>query len=142
MSKGGMAESEIATETNTRKQNISAILKRYHIEKARLDGYISRRADIFAGLQERILSTIDLESIKAAALGVRVLAVCQLYDKEQIERGRDPSTKPLVVIVKGDGARVQVNLPPAKAVVNNPVDNPGYQPHCEAEEPVLNPKCL
>ena len=45
------------------------------------------RADILANLQLRLLSFIDDEKLKKTPVGSLVLAACQLYDKERIEKG-------------------------------------------------------
>jgi hypothetical protein len=61
-------------------------LKRYGIEKLRVDAFKQYRGDIFAGMQDRLLSSVTNEDIKKAPLGSRVLAAAQLYDKERLER--------------------------------------------------------
>jgi len=50
--------------------------------------YKNHRADIIAGLQAKILKSIDDEDIKKSPFGSRTLALCQLYDKERLERGK------------------------------------------------------
>lgn len=49
--------------------------------------FIDHRADILAHTQLRLLSELDDERLKKAPAGSLVLAACQLYDKERLERG-------------------------------------------------------
>lgn len=66
--------------------NVAYVLKRYGINHERLKQFKSNRADILAGLQEKILNTLTPADIKKMPGGSRVLAACQLYDKERLER--------------------------------------------------------
>ncbi len=91
-----LSNSEIAIITQCSNQNIHATLQRYHIDLKPLDLFKKHRADVLAGMQERLLSSIDDEQIKGAPLGTKVLAACQLYDKERLER--DLSTSNLASI--------------------------------------------
>lgn len=50
--------------------------------------WIDHRADILANLQMKILSHVDDDRLKKAPAGSLVLAACQLYDKERLERGQ------------------------------------------------------
>ena len=45
------------------------------------------RADILANIQMKLLSQLDHDRLKKAPAGSLVLAACQLYDKERLERG-------------------------------------------------------
>lgn len=45
------------------------------------------RADILANIQMKLLSHLDDDRLKKAPAGSLVLAACQLYDKERLERG-------------------------------------------------------
>jgi len=49
--------------------------------------WIDNRADILANIQLKLLSEIDDDRLKKAPVGSLVLAACQLYDKERLERG-------------------------------------------------------
>jgi hypothetical protein len=60
-------------------------LQRYGIDRERLLGFKGNRADIFAGMQERLLCSITDEDIKKTPLGSRVLAAAQLFDKERLQ---------------------------------------------------------
>ncbi len=50
--------------------------------------YKNNRADILANLQAKILKSIEDDDIKKSPFGSRVLAFCQLTDKERLERGQ------------------------------------------------------
>jgi len=80
----------------------------------------SKRADILARLQERILTTIDDKDIQKAPLGSRVLAVAQMYDKERLERGQSTSN---IASIHADIAALK-----GRPNVDKPVDNPSCQP--------------
>ena len=99
----------------------SRILKRYNIQSNQIEEYKDKRADIFAGIQSEILKTVKASDIKGASLLQRITAAGILFDKEKMERGQVPDTsKPLVVVVRGDNAQVQV--------VTSPVDNSHPEP--------------
>ena len=49
--------------------------------------FMDNRADILAHTQLRLLSELDDDRLKKAPVGSLVLAACQLYDKERLERG-------------------------------------------------------
>ena len=76
---------------------VSRVLSRYNIEQDQVDGYKRNRADILAGLQHRIISSITDEDIQKAPMGSRVLAAAQLYDKERLERGQGSGDKPISI---------------------------------------------
>jgi hypothetical protein len=67
--------------------NVVETLKRYGISKPHLDNYKEHKADIIAGLQHRIASSITDKDIQKSPMGSRVLAMAQLIDKEQLLRG-------------------------------------------------------
>ncbi len=101
--------SEIASSLNTSEANVSYTLQRYGIQPKRLESFKKNRANILAAWQMRILKYVTDEKLKNAAPGSLVLAACQLYDKEQIERGGSSDSRPLVIVVRGGNAWVQVN---------------------------------
>jgi len=107
---------EIAAIAETDHSHVIKTLQRYKIPTTHLDQYKTHRADILAGLQHRFITSVTDTEIKKTPVGTRILAACQLYDKERIERGlSDNNTRPLVVIqIKGDHTAISVD---------NPVDN-------------------
>lgn len=76
----------------------------------------SRKADVFAEMQRKIMMSCDNRTLKAGGkdLQARITSVGILFDKEQIARGHSSEGKPLVIIVD----RSQ------HVIVDNPVDNP------------------
>ena len=87
------------------------ILQRYGLIEQSISDYKTHRADILAGLQHRIISSITDEDIQKAPMGSRVLAAAQLYDKERLERGQGSGDKPMLIIVQ----RVSGATPPPQA---------------------------
>ena len=105
---------EIAETVNTSRQLVHQVMDRYGIIPNRSESYKEHRADILAGMQERILATVDEAAIKQASLMQRSAAFGILYDKERTERGlSDSAVKPMVVIqIKGDNTRIAVDNSP------------------------------
>ena len=79
---------EIAESLNTSIQSVSQALQRYGISPNTVESFKHQRAEIFAGLQDRILSSVDLATINEATLSQRAIAAGILYDKERLERGQ------------------------------------------------------
>lgn len=94
-----LSERNIATLTDTDPAQVHRTLKAYKIERDRTDQFKNYRADIFAGFQSRILASISDAEIKKSPFGSKILSVCQLYDKERLERGQ--STDNVNVLVAG-----------------------------------------
>ena len=90
---------------------VHEVLQRYGITKNYVEDYKENRADIFAGLQSRLISSISEQDIQKAPMGSRVLAAAQLYDKERLERGQGSGDKPMLIIVQ----RVSGATPPPQA---------------------------
>jgi hypothetical protein len=67
---------------------VSRILATYNIEQNQVDEYRKHRADILAGLQHKILSSLTEGDIKDASALQRVTAAGILYDKERLETGK------------------------------------------------------
>ena len=82
---------EVAKICDTDHSHVVRIMQRYYIVKEETDDYKEHRADILAGLQHRLIKSITDEEIKKAPIGSRVLAACQIYDKERLERGQATS---------------------------------------------------
>lgn len=69
--------------------------------------FIDHRGDILANLQMKLLSHVDDERLKKAPAGSLVLAACQLYDKERLERGQ--STE--ITDIRSLSATIHTDLP-------------------------------
>jgi hypothetical protein len=92
---------QIASECNTSPSYVSEVLDRYGIIKVTLDDFKEHKADIFAGLQSRLLTNITAAEIQKASIQQRVVSAGILHDKEQELRGLNKSaTRPLVIINK------------------------------------------
>jgi hypothetical protein len=79
---------EIAAIADTGHSHVIATFQRYGIDARRINSFKEHRADIIAGIQERLLSSVTEADIQKSPMGSRVLAACQLYDKERLERGQ------------------------------------------------------
>ena len=79
---------EIAESANVSIGHAHEVLQRYGITRNYCESFKKNRADIFAGMQDKLLSSIDEQDIKKAPLGSRIFAACQIYDKERLERGQ------------------------------------------------------
>lgn len=126
---------EIAESVNCSKQLVHQVLERYGIEPNHSDSYKKCRADILAGMQEKILKEVEGADIKNASLLQKVTTVGILYDKERLERNLSTeilSTRALTIdlskayeamrIARGDDRDTDTNT------VDNPVDNTSCQP--------------
>jgi len=78
---------QIGELTDCDHSHVVRVLQRHNLEMQRIIEFKENRADIFAGLQDRLLSSITEDEIKKAPVGSRILGACQIYDKERIERG-------------------------------------------------------
>ena len=79
---------QVGALTNTDHSSVVRTLQKYGINQEQAKDYISNRAVILAGLQDRLLSSCTDADIKEASLLQRVTATGILYDKERLERGQ------------------------------------------------------
>jgi hypothetical protein len=98
---------EIATLTECDHSNVVRVLQRYGIVQEEVNEYKNKRADILAGLQHRLLSSITDADVQKAPLGSRVLAACQIYDKERLERGQSTEN---IAQIHGDIAKIKAAM--------------------------------
>jgi ribosome-binding ATPase YchF (GTP1/OBG family) len=82
---------QIAAIAKTNHSNVIQCLARYGLKQNEITDYKSHRSEIFAGLQHKLLSSITTEDIQKTPVGSRILAACQIYDKERIELGKSTS---------------------------------------------------
>lgn len=95
----GMSEREIADTVGCDKRTVAAVLHKYGINQSELGEYKANRADIFAGVQERIVRSLqDEPDLKKVPYRDRVIALGVIGDKERLERGE--STSNMAGIVK------------------------------------------
>jgi hypothetical protein len=76
---------QVATLCDTDHSHVIKTLQAYGIDRDSLERYKSHKADILAGIQDRVLLSITDDDIKRASLLQRTTAVAQLYDKERLE---------------------------------------------------------
>jgi hypothetical protein len=79
---------QIGKLTDTTAANVCMVLQRYGIVHQEIQDYKSNRADILAGLQHRILTSISEDDLKKAPIQVKLMGYGILYDKERLERGQ------------------------------------------------------
>lgn len=84
----GLTTKEIATLNNCDRTTVSKILSQYDIEHSKLEDFKNNRADILAGIQQRIVNAITPEEIKKAPIQVKSMMFGVFYDKERLERGQ------------------------------------------------------
>ena len=87
----GLTYEEIAKVVGCHLSNVQVRLRRVDFELNGLKTFKASKGDILALYQRKLLSSISDADIKEAPLGSRVLAACQLYDKERLERGQSTS---------------------------------------------------
>jgi hypothetical protein len=83
----GLSYSQIGAIQGYTKQAIHKAIKPL-LPPASNEYYKTHRADILSGLQAKLLAQVDDARLKKAPAGSLVLAACQLYDKERLERGQ------------------------------------------------------
>lgn len=92
-----LSQVEIAKLNDCDNTTVCKVLKEYGLQQTKVEEFKSNRADILAGIQAKLLNSINDEDIKKAPLGTRVLASCQLFDKERLERDLSTSNTASVI---------------------------------------------
>jgi hypothetical protein len=113
---------EIAAIADTDHSHVIKTLQRYGIEREHTDEYKRCRADILAGMQHRLLSSVTPEDIQKTPVGSRILAVAQLYDKERLERNQTTSNVGIGIALAPD-----MQAAVDRIVARSPVDNSNNQ---------------
>lgn len=83
-----LTHSQIAKLNNCDRTTVSKILSKYAIDREKLEEFKNHRADILAGLQQRIALSITDEEIKKAPTQVKSMMFGVFFDKERLERGQ------------------------------------------------------
>ena len=81
----GLTISEIATNFKVSVATINRALRDYREASRAVSDFRQVRGNLFADLQLRILKSITDVDIKKAPFGSKILALCQIYDKERLE---------------------------------------------------------
>ena len=92
-----LSERQIAELAGCSKSSVHLALERYGINPNAIEGYKTNRADIFAGLQDRILNKLTDMALKKTPAIQLVTAASILYDKERLERGESTSNVSVLV---------------------------------------------
>ena len=91
-----ISRADIAKIVNADKALVTQVLHRYGLDSEIIQNYKQYRADIIAGKQEELLSSLSTDDIKKASPYQKVGMFGILYDKERLER--DLSTSNLASI--------------------------------------------
>lgn len=83
-----MSNREIADKIGCDKRTVGAVLAKYNIKQEDVELFKENRADIYAGVIQKIVTSIDSKVVENASLRDRATAVGILQDKERLERGQ------------------------------------------------------
>lgn len=83
-----MTAADIARSVGRDRSSVTRALKRYGMDTKRVTQYSAFKADILAGIQDKILISIDDDKIAKASLKDSAIAFGILDDKERLERGK------------------------------------------------------
>ena len=92
-----LSERQIADLAGCSKSSVHIALERYGIKPERIEDYKSNRADIFAGLQDRIIAKLTDAALEKTPAIQLVTAASILYDKERLERGQSTDNQSVIV---------------------------------------------
>ena len=81
----GLTLPEIAEAFSVSVATINRALRDYRAAVGAVKEFKAVRGNVLADLQRRILTSISDIDIKKAPFGTKILAFCQLYDKERLE---------------------------------------------------------
>ena len=79
---------QIAAIADCTHPHVIATLQRYGVNQHDLKAYKDNRADILAGMQQRVISAVTDADVKKASLYQKITAAAILMDKERLERGQ------------------------------------------------------
>jgi hypothetical protein len=80
---------EISESVNCTRAAVTQTLQRYGIKPNRLESYKKHRADVYAGLQLKVIKHLSSEdTLKAASTNNLAYALTQLNTMERLERGQ------------------------------------------------------
>lgn len=121
---------EIAALAGTSHPHVVQTLRQFGVSQKNLQNYKGNRADVFAAVQYRLLHGLTNEGIKKTPIGSRILAACQLYTNERLERGQSTSNQSVQMSLS-EGLQDSVNKLIHRVSVDKSVDNPIHQPFSE-----------
>ena len=115
----GLSYPEVAKLVGCSPENVCQRFKTIDYTPERLKDYKKHRADILSHLGSQLINNISHEDIQKAPLGTKVLAYCQLYDKERLERGQ--STE--IVDLQSVSLDINQLIEQCKAAIPQDIDN-------------------
>jgi hypothetical protein len=107
--KPDMKESEIAIATGTSQSYVSEVLQKYGLIEQSVQEYKDNKADIWAGITSKILSSISDEDIQKASLQQKLTSAGISHDKEMDITGGKREVAPMVIINKISIGKVEDN---------------------------------
>lgn len=116
----GCGEREIAGALKCSKTSVHYQIHR-NFTDLQLQKFKESEADDLRAFRLEYLQSIDPAAIKKMIATRGMVDYGIAYDKEVLERGHSPASKPILVVIKGDNARVQVNTGAAVDPVLNPI---------------------
>lgn len=100
----GVSQAEIARQVDCSVTKVKSMFVKYDKALHKVLSYKGHRADILADLQRRILLSISDLDIKQSTMVARVQALCNLYDKERVERNLSTAN---IVTIHDDVAAIR-----------------------------------
>jgi transcriptional regulator len=94
--KKGLSQRDIAKYQDCNVANINRVLQRYGLEQRTIKDYESNQTEIFLGLQEKIIKTINDKEIEKAPLQVKMLGLGLIFDKTRLLQDRSTSNTSLI----------------------------------------------
>jgi hypothetical protein len=79
---------EIGKLVDCNHSNVIRVLQRYNIERNIVEEFKENRADLLAGLQEKVVKSVTVEDIQKAGIRDRMVVLGILHDHERLERGQ------------------------------------------------------
>jgi predicted DNA-binding protein YlxM (UPF0122 family) len=87
---------EIARQAGCDGSYVTEVLQRYGLIQKEVNDFKTNRANIFAGLQHQLLSSITQADIQKTPIASRIVAAGILYDKERLESDKSTSNHDII----------------------------------------------
>lgn len=92
-----LSHSQIATILGCSRSAITQRLAAHNYRSGEVQEYRKNRADVFAGLQLRVIASLSDADLQKAPFHSKVIALGILVDKERLERGQSTANVAVVV---------------------------------------------
>lgn len=106
----GITYRELGKLNDTSHVAMIKLLSRHGITRENVEEYKTGRADLLAGLQERMLAAITEEDLTKASLRDKIISTGVLYDKERLERGQSTVNAATVISLSVDPGSLDDDL--------------------------------